>query len=1269
MTNEFENTSISTPIKDVTSVAQTSVDSNTSGINEIYTVSYTESRTETPPIRSGRIKPRPTSSKNPCPVCGSTKPNCRTLEDSTVFCFTHSDARFKERVGDYICLKESNGHTATFKPDNSHNWKEQYRHESREDAQARIEAKAKLAAEKKAEAAKAKVMRIAQEMPVQERDYWHKQLLAELILKDDDKQRLLDRGFTAEHILGDGYRSVSKYYTPVVKLPKNFPGLLESGSLCITGKGILIPNRNHEGLIVSLAVAYEDRSNGKYKPVSHNGNPYHINDEQPVFSCLPDVESDIILANEGGGFKGICASHNLNLPTIFAPAGNFASSPENSRITLEAVSKQYNTNLVGITPDAGDITNKIVLNKWKVQAEFFLSLGYEVVVLWWDQLIKKRDPDIDELPSLENVQRLSCLEFFNLAQSLNNPKTKESTNLVVSTKPEGFNCTEESAVLEEKAKTVNKISGKNLAESLKIEQEKPDKYFDIWKKSQKFTPDIVVEEGEVDLVKLAKEGEIPSKNALIQVNAAMGLNKTGSTLALAVYFAMTITMGSFLNNLLISTCGRAWLEFGLKIYHLKNDSGYSLVADTETHIAACIESWQHLEGYFGGKFLLVDEIMAILNSMLSGATLGERQGETLTIFGNAIEEASVVVVLDAFLTDNVAAFMHSLAPNKESVKIKYKQLPRKKKYTFVDGLDLESGKISDSDKSAIISRMSEFNTFFSSSDARSTVQVLDELSKARGLRGYALHRYTSNEDWAKAFLLNPNEFIKHSKPDYFLMSPSGSTGISITEKHFEAHFQFFGGTFSTNAQLQIGGRVRDNDIPNYVVCPKKSRIKDRSKPSRYTSYGIEQEMEKREALVASLTDEGIEKYINEAKNRLDPRWEKLSYAFAAIDSYEQDNLRKCLIYKLEELGHEVTVESWEIKREIKEEYKEAKVSVDVKKAELLFNSKSYETTLEADNAYKKNPSVIEDIAKEKTHLLNRIPGIDKKDYWSSDFIYECYVKNSHYIGQIEKDWFLNNLDVSQLRHNSRMLKQYTASFPVGSKLASSSHLQIWALDQLGINRLNALQEYHKNSPEVVRIVKQLRESPELQSALGIKLPPEKADGSDRIEIISRLLSIIGKKNKALGQKIADGMKLRHYKVETIDHINTRDIINECVANKWNNWKEETDINAKVAEIESERLREIEKQQLDELMVEWTEAKKRHEDAIWLEPASIQDLRSTILSCESYEEFKMGIVDCGVPQFAIKAAVSSVLPDELKRLVEMGLDRVPLDSYKVWNFCQ
>jgi len=121
------------------------------------------------------------------------------------------------------------------------------------------------------------------------------------------------------------------------------------------------------------------------------------------------------------------------------------------------------------------------------------------------------------------------------------------------------------------------------------------------------------------------------------------------------------------------------------------------------------------------------------------------------------------------------------------------------------------------------------------------------------------------------------------------------------------------------------GRLRDNSIKNYVYCPQKSRIKNRNKPGNYTVNQYLQCLQDREALTAALTTEEMQAYLLKAQARLDPRWEIFSAQLQVIDNYEQNNLRKCLEWKLTEMGYAVEQERTLADANTKEEIKEIKL--------------------------------------------------------------------------------------------------------------------------------------------------------------------------------------------------------------------------------------------------------------------------------------------------------------------------------------------------------
>ncbi len=139
------------------------------------------------------FNPKPFGKNNPCPVCGKADIDCRYNADDLDFiqCHTFVDARKGERFNGFICVKESNGHTASFKPDNSEEWTEERRREWAEEQRRRRERSEREEQQK-----------LAQLLPIPDRDEQYRRIVATLGL--NQKHRISElsekRGLNSSEI-------------------------------------------------------------------------------------------------------------------------------------------------------------------------------------------------------------------------------------------------------------------------------------------------------------------------------------------------------------------------------------------------------------------------------------------------------------------------------------------------------------------------------------------------------------------------------------------------------------------------------------------------------------------------------------------------------------------------------------------------------------------------------------------------------------------------------------------------------------------------------------------------------------------------------------------------------------------------------------------------------------------------------------------------------------------------------------------------------------
>lgn len=68
---------------------------------------------------TGRANFKPFGKGNKCSVCGEEDSACRynANEPDFIQCHHFADARKGEKINGFVCVKENNGHTASFKPE------------------------------------------------------------------------------------------------------------------------------------------------------------------------------------------------------------------------------------------------------------------------------------------------------------------------------------------------------------------------------------------------------------------------------------------------------------------------------------------------------------------------------------------------------------------------------------------------------------------------------------------------------------------------------------------------------------------------------------------------------------------------------------------------------------------------------------------------------------------------------------------------------------------------------------------------------------------------------------------------------------------------------------------------------------------------------------------------------------------------------------------------------------------------------------------------
>jgi len=1031
----------------------------------------------------------PSSKNNPCPVCGNTSGDCRTLADETIFCFGESSAKKGDVVNGFICVKGANGHTATFKPDNREEWTEERRQEWEQQ---------KLARQRAAEEERRR--RIEGELPAVERDKYYRQILGQLKLSDEDRANLEARGFTTEQIERDGYKSVVPWQ-PVnrhlpewqrVNFPFNLPGLLPHHRLNIHAAGILCPVFNQDGLIVALQVRLHQSVDGRYRWLTSatqknpEGATPHLNGELPIgiYEPVEESQTETIWLTEGTSIKPSLARHRLDTVTVGASSGRFTSSPETSKAAVAYLAGKYQTKILTFAIDAGDIINQSgVPARWEEQYQFFSDLGYSCQFGWWGQVTKEAC-DIDELTDFSSIGFIGLEEFKGLVKS----------------QGEEFNTPSQEPKQSELAP--------------KDEPTKPsnhdDKKWDLWRKSRKFTPDLKQSSQYFDFA-------VPEPGTILAIKSGTGTGKTHWLIEklLKEYKDRGFLSLGYRNSLLIQFCSllNDW-------YHLQQDlkgtQDEILLRDLRSKIAGCLDSLLYFKPQdFNERILILDEIESIIDHLFhSNTSIAQHRQLIKELFKEALNRASLVVLLDGHLKDRTVQFIQDLMNKpKKLIKVENEYKGNKGKVKFIVGAKGDDGKIRVDDYSTIAEAIkNNSNNFAVVSDSQTKIEALDNILKAQCRKTFRFDSTTSSTPEAKKFLANPEKYIRENQIEVILYTPSAEAGLNIDIKgYFNDIYVLFFGVVATDAQLQMIARIRDPEAVMWLFCKtlglsSDAVYKNASCPEELAKLMSEYAMKCAES---SLSGTPQPELLLELATKIIARSNtplfQVDCELTWIDDFERKHLRECLKEGLIESGYDL--EDVVASRFSIADVRAACDEVQNFKSGKIAKSDDIDST-EAQKIASDIGATQEDKFKlAKFRLLEKLPGIETATYpitiddpppgeppivtpelkpiFDAEFVKRVLFGDRRLITKIELRWLLENPEVAkelqQIRWHRNLSIFTDPEKPAGEGLLNlagyrSQWLKIQSLKKMGIDFfLQPGAEWTGETPEVLEFFKQAKE--------------------------------------------------------------------------------------------------------------------------------------------------------------------------------------------------
>ncbi|OKH30186.1 hypothetical protein NIES2119_31445 [[Phormidium ambiguum] IAM M-71] len=1081
----------------------------------------------------------PTSKVNPCPICDDTSGKCRTKDDGGkefILCMNFGDSKFGELVNGYKCIKEASPNKSYFACtwiiDNSAEWTEQQRAEWERRKQEKKDHQAREMAEKKRRSLS----------PV-ERDKGYREIFAQLELHPDDREDLKRRGFTDKQIELSGFKSVQPHQFLKTGVNPNLPGVTKNGKeLVVKADGYLIPVKNVDGLITGCQIRLRTPIDGNRYLWLSSQNVLHLfpdgstQGELPLAVHRPQGKPSGLALVEGTGAKPFLVANRLNALVIGAAGGQFPSSRNLWRDALEKLSAEVGSKEIAIPPDAGDILNPSVMNRWKGVTNQLIEWGYKPVIKWWNQ-VTKNDSDIDELLDYSQIKDITADEFFALQSQ------SEIKQLI-----------------------------------------RNEEAWELWRKVKQFTGDI-----NINTRYISDAIELPQSGQCTAINSGLGSGKTTLFYKLVqAYPDKGFLAFGARNNLLRQTAGEAGF------YHLQDDlkgdeAGMLLLADPLSKIICCIDSIIHFyPEYFDGKILILDEFESTFKQLLLANTaVSQWRQRACYLLIEALKRCDRVVILDGNLKDSTIASLEEIFANHGI----------DKKITKIKNLDnsLTSNRVrfyvgANQGDEILLNNRSVFNKYVleTAEDAPFTVvsdsQIyLEGLEKdliANGLKGLRIDSTTTDKPEVAIFLKNadaPKHWILENKPDYLLLSPSLENGGNINiPGYFKNIFGYFCGVLLTDEQLQILRRVRDSEALIHIFC-KPVGLSSNSVSSSPFPHEIEHTLKEFVTDCANASFEGLD--FKEALTKMiesvtqtasQSEFFKYECKLRAIANHERFNLRECLHEALINRGYKV------------EPFSEEKTDDPIKNLESEVKDKNSKAIAESEivstekaEEINRNPRATQEekFKAKKRRYLDRLPGIEKveiegKPLFDASFVRLVEYDDRRLIGKLETLHFLQNADQAKLIQQNRWHKVLEQSFtdenPANFNLSTgyrSMLLKIKALNEIGISKfLDPNKTWTSQDPDAIKAWQKAKD-PKISRAIGVR------PGNDSpAAYIGKVLKTLDFKTESSQSSTSDGKRERIYSLkESPFEDPIKSSVLGCIAAR---------INAKLAELEVKNFDQI-----------------------------------------------------------------------------------------------
>lgn len=1122
----------------------------------------------------------PTSKTAPCPICQDAKGKCRSKEDEGklfILCMNVGDATKGDVTNGFKCLN-SRGRDAwgstwveakgddSYSPEASQKYRQQ-----REKDERRHQAFLRSGLKRN------------------DRNLNFRRLSEGLGLTQEHRRILQARGLNNEAINRGLFFSV----IPDQFIPKGIdartPGVGFGNRLAVGQSSLACPAFDPSGNIIGIQLRLDKATCNKYR-WSKGKYPSHLcNGELPITVARPINGKPSGIAMCEGILKPYVAAQVHRRVFIGASGANFASSLEQLKIYLDAISSEFETKVILFYPDAGSVNNTHVVRSYRKTFDLLEGLGYEVRIAWWGQA-KKQDKDCDEIPGNIYIDHLSLVQFEEICIQHGGfiPPIEK--------KPEK-ELTDEELEEERKEEFYRKVAA--AQRPLRILSYKPNLVFTP--QDGRYLPSLIekIPESGVLWLKAPKGVGKSAEIREIKDYLCHGIKKTED---LTEDGRPVLDFIEGLNKRFNSTTPRialgreqairwcyTWLGDISATEQTTIDGIQANLISSIDDTGSTFDSFWKLSGRdFSNTLWVLDECELGLSHLALSSTLKGKRPLILRLFAEKIQEClgngGLIILSDADLTDVSVDYIRSFCPNAPIFGVEYQGNPEPWEVNFYTGK-----------KDDVLQQITDwFDPEFNPSQNQEPIHIfVDNKEEGQALEQILIKRYpelggkiggvvridssVTQTDFGRDFVERPNKSIEELKPRCLISTQSLGVGASIDIPWFKHVFGLCFGTSEPSQARQGLARVRQN-VPRTIWAADKGKTEYGLRGSFFPEeiknnlFGHHESTSELIGIAQDLAAQTVQNQcdaeflpafikILESMMGISKSWDNphldLMAKFQARRNYSMSQFALQLRQELIEEGNHLIdfggIEELGIGDEIKEQKKENRWV----ESQLISESQ----TVDDDEAkrIKSDPSATDKERRSatKTLIAKELPGVEL----TAEFIHRAYTEDKgRWKNSVRLFWSCQNLEATRERDLSNWrykLKQFSEGDVFIPDINTLS-LQCKALIESGIFEFLKQDEmlsgeFIDESPEMRGFLEWGEQNKKLlQRAFGMK------PGKSSIQFVNKLLSKVGLglKNTST-EKLPNGNKLRRYSFDVDKLVDpNRQAILEALDRAWQTRQEE-----------------------------------------------------------------------------------------------------------------